>query len=144
MGHNYQLRGTSYRPPVLTRVCSRVITCLPAFGGAGGRRRLVEAGALRGRLFVALATSKLAISFEGDIRNFPCVSRYVLVACLFLYQAQGGRQEREGPPYTQSEGGSVDLMGAITDGYSLRPILQHRRLNIAVLSTKLLLKNQDK
>lgn len=54
----------------------------PALGGAGARRRLNPGGALRGRLLVALATSRLAISFEGVIRNFPWVSRYVLVACV--------------------------------------------------------------
>lgn len=48
---------------------------LPALGGAGGRRRLAPGGALRGRLLVALATSRLAMSFEGVIRNFPWVSK---------------------------------------------------------------------
>lgn len=50
-------------------------------GGAGARRRLNPGGALSGRLLVALATSRLAMSFEGVMRNFPWVSRYVLVAC---------------------------------------------------------------
>lgn len=59
----------------------------PALGGAGGRRRLAQAGALRGRLLVALATSRLVISLEGDIQNLPWVSRYCLVACVcgFLF-----------------------------------------------------------
>lgn len=54
----------------------------PALGGAGGRRRLAAGGALSGRLLVALATSRLAMSFEGVLLNFPWVSRYVLVACV--------------------------------------------------------------
>lgn len=53
----------------------------PAFGGAGGRRRRTQAGALSGRLLVALATCRLVISLEGVTRNFPWVSRYFLVAC---------------------------------------------------------------
>lgn len=67
--HTYTLQTQDQGPAV------GISYILPALGGAGGRRRLNPGGALRGRLLVALVTSRLAISFEGVIRNFPWVSK---------------------------------------------------------------------
>lgn len=107
-GRNYlSLLLSSSRP----RHSSRNVS--PALGGTGARRRLNPGGALRGRLLVALATSRLAISFEGVIRNFPWVSKYVLVAYVapchtapFCVSVYGTRESS----YNEVVGGSAVLL----------------------------------